>query len=54
VLTLRGDEVSSVSALIARSAEARGTEVFDRYSDEPVDLQKVGALFQRYGLPAEL
>jgi RNA polymerase sigma-70 factor (ECF subfamily) len=54
VLTLRGGEVSSVSAFIARSAEPRDEEVFERYPDEPVDVQKVGALFERYGLPAEL
>jgi RNA polymerase sigma-70 factor (ECF subfamily) len=54
VLTLRGAEVSSVSAFIARSSEPRDTEVFARYPDEPVDVQKVGALFERYGLPAEL
>jgi RNA polymerase sigma-70 factor, ECF subfamily len=54
VLTLRGTEVSGVSAFIARSAEPRAREVYERYPDEPVDLQKVGALFGRYGLPAEL
>jgi RNA polymerase sigma-70 factor, ECF subfamily len=54
VLTLRGHEVSSVSAFIARSAEPRAQEAFERYPDEPVDLQKVGALFDRYGLPAQL
>jgi RNA polymerase sigma-70 factor, ECF subfamily len=54
VLTLRGTEVSSVSAFIARSAEPRAQEVYERYPDEPVDLRRVGALFGRYGLPAEL
>ena len=52
VLSLRGEHVSSVSAFIARSAEPRDAEVFERYPDEPLDAHKVGALFERYGLPA--
>ena len=54
VLTLRGEKVSDVTAFIARSAEPRDPEVFERYPDEPVDVEKVGAVFGRFGLPDQL
>jgi RNA polymerase sigma-70 factor, ECF subfamily len=54
VLSLRGEQVSDVTAFIARSAEPRDPEVFERYPDEPVDAAKVGAVFGRFGLPAGL
>lgn len=54
VLTLRGTLVSDVTAFIARSAEPRDPEVFERYPDEPVDASKVGDVFGRFGLPTRL
>ena len=54
VLTLRGDQVSDVTAFIARSAAPREREVFERYPDEPVDSDKATAVFERFGLPEEL
>jgi RNA polymerase sigma-70 factor (ECF subfamily) len=54
VLTLRGGQVSDVTAFIARSAQPRAAEVFERYPDEPVDAEKVGAVFVSFGLPIEL
>jgi RNA polymerase sigma-70 factor, ECF subfamily len=54
VLTLRGDQVADVTAFIARSAEPRDPEAFERYPDEPVDAAKVGAVFGRFGLPDQL
>jgi len=54
VLTLRGDRVSDVVAFIARSAEPRDAEVFERYPDEPPDVSRVGAVFGRFGLPDRL
>ena len=54
VLTLRGTQVSDVTAFIARSAEPRDREVFERYPDEPVDAAKVDDVFERFGLPARL
>jgi RNA polymerase sigma-70 factor, ECF subfamily len=54
VLTLRGEAVADVTAFIARSARPREREVFERYPNEPVDAQKVGATFERFGLPAAL
>lgn len=54
VLTLRGSEVSAVTAFIARSAAPREPDVFERYPDEPVDAGKFGQLFERFALPAHL
>ena len=54
VLTLRGDQVSDVTAFIARSAEPRAPEAFQNYPDEPVDVAKVGAVFESFGLPDRL
>ncbi len=54
VLSFRGELVSDVVAFIARSAEPKAREVFERYPDEPVDEGKVGAVFGRFGLPAQL
>jgi RNA polymerase sigma-70 factor (ECF subfamily) len=54
VLTLRGEQVSDVTAFIARSSEPREGEAFERYPDEPVDVAKVGVLFERFGLAAQL
>jgi RNA polymerase sigma-70 factor (ECF subfamily) len=54
VMTLRGTQVSDVTAFIARSAEPRDREVFERYPDQPVDAAKVDDVFQRFGLPSHL
>ena len=54
VLTLRGEQVCDVTAFIARSAQPREREVFERYPDEPVDAAKVGAVFAQFALPAAL
>jgi RNA polymerase sigma-70 factor (ECF subfamily) len=54
VLSFRGVQVCNVTAFIARSAEPRDREVFQRYPDEPVDAAKVDDLFARFGLPAQL
>jgi RNA polymerase sigma-70 factor (ECF subfamily) len=54
VLSLRGEEISDVTAFIARSAAPRDPEVFVRYPDEPVDQARFAALFERFGLPVQL
>jgi RNA polymerase sigma-70 factor, ECF subfamily len=54
VLTLRGSQISDVTAFIARSSEPRDREAFEHYPDEPVDASKVGAVFERFGLPTQL
>jgi RNA polymerase sigma-70 factor, ECF subfamily len=54
VLTLRGTEISDVTAFIARSAAPRDPEAFERYPDEPVDAGKVDDVFSSFGLPPKL
>jgi len=54
VLSFRGTQVTNVTAFIARSAEPRDREVFERYPDQPVDTAKVNDVFARFGLPAQL
>jgi RNA polymerase sigma-70 factor (ECF subfamily) len=54
VLTLRGSQVSDVTAFIARSPEAPDPKAFERYPDEPVDAGRVEDVFERFGLPTQL
>jgi RNA polymerase sigma-70 factor (ECF subfamily) len=54
VLSFRGEQISDVVAFIARSAEPREPEKFERYPDEPPDAEKVASFFERFGLPAQL
>jgi RNA polymerase sigma-70 factor, ECF subfamily len=54
ILSLRGAQVSDVTAFIARSAAPRDRAVFEQYPNEPVDAAKVGDVFERFGLPTRL
>jgi RNA polymerase sigma-70 factor (ECF subfamily) len=54
VLSFAGTEVRDVTAFIARSAEPRDPQAFERYPDEPVDAARIADLFGRFGLPAVL
>src|SRR5262249_27254548 len=54
VLSFRGGQIGDVTAFIARSAGPRDAEVFERYPDEPVDEERFGDLFARFGLPPSL
>jgi len=54
VLSFRGEQVSDVTAFIARSAAPREREVFARYPDQPPDAARVDDVFARFGLPAQL
>jgi RNA polymerase sigma-70 factor (ECF subfamily) len=54
VLTFEGSQVKDVTAFIARSAEEREPEAFERYPEEPVDTEKVAAFFGAFGLPSQL
>jgi RNA polymerase sigma-70 factor (ECF subfamily) len=49
-----GREVCEVTAFIARSADPKAPEVYERYPEEPVDERKLGDLFGRFGLPQRL
>jgi RNA polymerase sigma-70 factor (ECF subfamily) len=54
LLTFRGDRVSDVVAFIARSAEPREPEAFERYPEQPVDATRFVDVFGRFGLPERL
>jgi RNA polymerase sigma-70 factor (ECF subfamily) len=54
VLGVRGQQFSNITAFIARSPQPRDREVFERYADEPIDVAKVGDVFERFGLPSRL
>jgi RNA polymerase sigma-70 factor (ECF subfamily) len=54
VLEFSGEQVAAVTAFIARSAEPRDREVFERYPDLPADEGKVDDVFARFGLPTRL
>jgi RNA polymerase sigma-70 factor, ECF subfamily len=54
ILTLRGDLVSDVTALIVRSIEAPEPEAYLRFPDQPMDERRLLGTFQRFGLPDSL
>jgi RNA polymerase sigma-70 factor (ECF subfamily) len=54
VLTLRGAEISDVTAFIARSIEATDPEAYERFPDEPMDPRQLRGTFERFGLPGRL
>ena len=54
VLTLRGQQISSVTAFTTRATERGDEEVKGRWPEEPVDPGLVDATFERFGLPDRL
>jgi RNA polymerase sigma-70 factor (ECF subfamily) len=54
VLTLRGRQVSDVTAFIVRSTEATDPEAYERYPEQPADAQRLETAFGRFALPARL
>ena len=54
VLTLRGNQVSDVTAFITRSTEDPDPEVMARMPEQPADPGRLDAAFQRFDLPDEL
>jgi RNA polymerase sigma-70 factor, ECF subfamily len=54
ILTFRGEEISDVTAFVARSIEATDREAYARWPDEPVDPGRLEAYFSRFGLPDRL
>jgi RNA polymerase sigma-70 factor, ECF subfamily len=51
ILSLRGGQISEVTAFITRSIEGRDREDFARWPDQPPDAAKVKSIFARLGLP---
>jgi RNA polymerase sigma-70 factor (ECF subfamily) len=54
VITFRGREIVDVTAFIARSADEREPEAFERYPEEPLDAERVETFFGLIGLPDSL
>ena len=54
VLTLRGTEVSDVTAFIARATPVPDREVIARLPEQPADPGRLAAAFENFGLPERL
>jgi RNA polymerase sigma-70 factor, ECF subfamily len=54
VLTLRGEQISDVTAFVTRSTELPERHVYSRWPDQPADDRRVIAFFERFGLPDQL
>ena len=54
VLTLRGSQVSDVTAFINRATDAPDGEAYERFPDQPFDLERLEGTFGRFGLPDRL
>jgi RNA polymerase sigma-70 factor (ECF subfamily) len=54
VLTLRGRQISDVTAFVARSTLIPAGESYGRWVEEPVDPRRLFATFERFGLPERL
>jgi RNA polymerase sigma-70 factor, ECF subfamily len=54
VLTLEGERIKAVTAYITRETSGREREYYERWPDQPLDPEKVEAVFVRLGLPDRL
>ncbi len=54
VLTLRGAQISDVTAFIVRSIDASEPEAYERFPDQPADSRRLHGAFERFGLPERL
>jgi RNA polymerase sigma-70 factor, ECF subfamily len=54
VLTLRGEQISDVTAFVARVAGLPENEVYHRWPDQPADPLTLAATFERFDLPPRL
>jgi RNA polymerase sigma-70 factor, ECF subfamily len=54
VLTLRGEEISDVTAFVARAVERPEREVYHQWPTQPADPDQLLATFGRFGLPEKL
>jgi len=54
VLTLSGARIQEVTSFITRSPEGLDRDALARFPAAPVDPAKVGAMFERFGLPGRL
>jgi RNA polymerase sigma-70 factor (ECF subfamily) len=54
VLTMRGEQISDVTAFVARSIEPEEREAYARWPDQPLDAPRKLAFFEQFGLPEQL
>jgi RNA polymerase sigma-70 factor (ECF subfamily) len=54
VLTFRGEQISDVTAFVARSIEQTDREVYARWPEQPADPGRMLATFERFGLPSRI
>jgi RNA polymerase sigma-70 factor, ECF subfamily len=54
VLTLRGEQISDVTAFVVRSTERPEREVYAHWPEQPADPLRLAATFGRFGLPERL
>jgi RNA polymerase sigma-70 factor, ECF subfamily len=54
VLTLRGGEISDVTAFVMRTTEVPDPGAFERWPEQPADPSKLTTVFEDFGLPARL
>jgi RNA polymerase sigma-70 factor (ECF subfamily) len=54
VLTLRGEQISDVTAFICRSTESDDPESYRRFPEEPIDAERLAVTFESFGVPARL
>lgn len=54
VLTLRGRQISDVTAFIVRSIESPEPEAYQRFPEQPADPRRLTDFFERFGLPPQL
>jgi RNA polymerase sigma-70 factor (ECF subfamily) len=54
VLTLRGSQVSNVTAFIVRSIERDDPEAYVRFPEQAMDARRLAGTFARFGIPERL
>jgi RNA polymerase sigma-70 factor (ECF subfamily) len=54
VLTLRGAQISDVTAFVTRSTQSAEREVYWRWPEQPADPLRLEGVFERFGLPGRL
>jgi RNA polymerase sigma-70 factor, ECF subfamily len=54
VLTIRDRRISDVTAFICRSTEAKDTDAYARWPEEPIIPERFVDFFERFGLPKRL
>jgi RNA polymerase sigma-70 factor, ECF subfamily len=54
VLTFRGEQISDVTAFVARSTEPAERDAYARWPEQPADPARLAGAFERFGLPPRL